>query len=156
MPFGRVVFDEPVAAMDLKVFVEHEIEHLAAGDLGNRLFDCIFFERHERSRSVGRIVRRGPDPCVDQPSGPVEQALECVRADDHLADLVANRSEGGNRLSELLPIGRVPGRLANRALRAAAAHRAQLESPEIQHVEGDLVALADLAEDICRRNLHVL
>ena len=46
--------------------------------------------------------------------------------------------------------------LADRAVRAAAAHRAQLEAREVQHVERDLVALADLAEQVLRRHLHVL
>ena len=39
---------------------------------------------------------------------------------------------------------------------AAAAHRAQLEAREVEHVERDLVALADLAEDVLGRHLHVL
>ena len=45
---------------------------------------------------------------------------------------------------------------ADRALRAAAAHRAQLEAAEVQDVERDLVSLADLAEQVLRGHLHVL
>ena len=47
-------------------------------------------------------------------------------------------------------------RLGDRDLGAARAHRAQLEAAEVQHVEGDLVALADLAEHGVGRHLDVL
>ena len=76
--------------------------------------------------------------------------------DDHLAELVLDRAERRDRLAELLALRRVARRFADRALRAAAAHRAELEAREVQHVERDLVSLADLAEQVLRRHLHVL
>ena len=39
---------------------------------------------------------------------------------------------------------------------AAHAHRAELEAPEVQHVEGDLVSLADLAEQVGGGNARIL
>ena len=96
------------------------------------------------------------DARVDHARHSVEQALDGVRPDDHLAELVADRAEGRDRLSELFPRRRVPRGLADRRARAAAAHAAELEAAEIEDVERDLVALADLAEHVFRRHLHVL
>ena len=45
---------------------------------------------------------------------------------------------------------------AQRGLRAAGAHRRQLEAAVIEHVERDLVPAADLAEQILRRHAGVL
>ena len=57
---GRVVAHEAVAAVDLDVLVEHEVQHLAAGDLRDRRFDGVFLERGERRRSVGRARAAWP------------------------------------------------------------------------------------------------
>ncbi len=76
--------------------------------------------------------------------------------DGHLAELVTDRAEGRDRLTELLALHGVAGRLRDRQLGAAAAHRRQLEPAVVEHVEGDLVAPADFAEDVARGHAHVL
>ena len=96
------------------------------------------------------------DARVDHPGGAIEQALDRVGADDHLAELVLDRPERRDRLSELFSLRRISRRLADRAPGASAAHRAELETAEVEHVERDLVALADLAEDVVGRHLDVL
>ncbi len=67
-----------------------------------------------------------------------------------------DRAERRDRLAELLSLSCVASRLADRDLRAATAHRPELEAREIEHVERDLVTLADLAEQVVRGNLDVL
>ena len=79
MALGRIIPDEAVAAMDLDVLVEDEIQRLAAGDLRDRRFDGEFLERRERGRRRRR--RAAPrDARVDQPGRPVHQALDGVCA----------------------------------------------------------------------------
>ena len=70
----------------------------------------------------------------------------------HLAELVLDCAEARDRLAELLPRAPRTVRFADGYGRAADAHRAQLEPAEVQHVERDLVALADLAEQVRRRD----
>ena len=101
-------------------------------------------------------MRRGVDARVHQPGGAVEQAFDRVGADDHLAELVLDRAEAGDRLAELPPRRGVFRALADRPVRTAAAHGAQLETREVEHVERDLVPLADLTEDVVGRHFHVL
>ena len=50
---------------------------------------------------------------------------------------------------------RVTHRFVRHQLHAADAHRAQFEAADVQNVEGDLVALANFAEQILNRRLHV-
>ncbi len=74
----------------------------------------------------------------------------------HLAELVLDGAEVRDRRVELLAARRIPGGFLDVLLRAARAHRAELEAAEVQHVEGDLVALADFAEHRVRRRFHLL
>ena len=126
MALGRVVAHVAVAAVNLDVLVEHEVEHLAAGDLGDRRLDRVLLERGERRRAVGRLVRRRLDARVDQPGGAIEQALDRVGADDHLAELVLDRAERRDRLAELLALRRrtAPPRRSRRARRRRTSRRA--------------------------------
>ena len=153
---GRIVAHVAVAAVNLDVFVEHEVQHLTAGDLRNRRFNRVFLQRGERHRLIAGIVRRAVDAGLDETRGSIEEALDGIGAHDHFAQLVFDRAERRDRLAELLSLSGVAGRLAHRRLRATVAHRAELEAREIQHVECDLVTLADFAEQVFRRNPDVL
>jgi hypothetical protein len=156
MPLGRVVADEPVAAVNLDVLVEHVVQHLAPEDLRDRGFDRVLLERGERDGLIRRVVRRGRNARVDHAGRPIDEAFERVLADDHFAELVLDRAERGDGLAELLALRRVPYRFTNRALRRAAAHRAELEAREVEDVERDLVALAHFSKQVLRRHAHVL
>ena len=133
-----------------------KFEHLAAEHLGDRRFDGVFLERRQRDRLAGRVVRRRIDARVDQARGPIDEAFERVGAHDHLAELVLDRAERRRSAGRTACAGPRSGPLRRSPLRAAAAHRAELEAREVEHVERDLVALADLAEQVLRRHLHVL
>ena len=92
----------------------------------------------------------GVDARVDQPGGAIHHAFERVLPCRHLAQLVLDGAEAGDRHAELLARRRVLGGLADSRTRAARTHRAELEAAEVEHVERDLVALADLAEHVRR------
>ena len=104
----------------------------------------------------GAVVGRLRDRGVDEARGPVRQALGGVGARHHLAELVLDGAERGDRLAELLASGRVLRRVADRAAAAAGAHRAQAEAAVVERVERHLVAAADLAEHVPGRHAHVL
>ena len=151
---GRVVPDEPVAAVDLHVLVEHLVQRLAARHLEDRRLDGVLLQRAENGAVVvGVGALEHP---VEEAHGAEDHRLERVGAGDHAADLVLDGAEAGYRLPELPPAGRVARRFADGAPRAAGGRRAQLEAAVVEHVEGDLVALADFAEQVAGRNPHVL
>ena len=103
------------------------------------------------------VVRRRAERRVDQPGGAVDEALERVGPGGHLAQLVLDRAEAGDRLAELPALRRRtwPTSPMRRAA-AAGAHRAQAEAAVVQRVQRDLVALADLAEHVVGRHPRVL
>src|SRR5438105_7275948 len=57
-----------------------------------------------------------------------------------------------DRLAELLSIARVRDRVIERALRQADHLRADADAPFVQRLDRDLVAFADLAEDVRARD----
>ena len=154
MALGRVVPDEPVAAVDLHVLVEHLVQRLAARHLEDRRLDGVLLQRAENGAVVAGVGAL--EHPVDEAHGAEDHRLERVGAGDHAADLVLDGAEAGYRLPELPPAGRVARRFADGAPRAAGGRRAQLEAAVVEHVEGDLVALADFAEQVAGRNPHVL
>ena len=102
-------------------------------------------------------VRRIRLDCgVDEPGCPVQHALDRVFANRDFCELVLDGAEGGDRLAELPALRRVGGRLADDRAGAAAAHGCQLEPAVVEHVERDLVSLANLAEHVRRRHPCVL
>ena len=102
------------------------------------------------------MLARRVDARVDQPGGAIHQAFERILPRRHLAELVLDGAEAGDRHAELLaraprtsPLRRSPpGRRPSTC--------AELEAAEVEDVERDLVALADLAEHVLGRHLDVL
>src|SRR5207237_446460 len=73
----------------------------------------------------------------------------------HLRELRLDRAERGDRPAELMPLVGVAHSLSNHQLHAARTHRAEFEAPEVQDVESDLRALADLAQEILDGRRHI-
>ena len=138
--------------MDLDVLVHHEIDHLAAGDLQDRRFDRELFERCQHGVALVRAIHGR----VDEAGRAIEHGLDRVLANHHFGKLVLYRAKARDRLAELLPLGGIRGGLADDPAGSAAAHRPELEPAVVEHVEGDLVALADLPEDVPGRHPNVL
>ena len=152
LALGGIVVHEAVAAVDLHVLVDDDVNHLAARDLEDGRLDGELFERGEHGVALVRAV----DGAVDQPGGAIEHRLDGVLADDHFGELLADGAERGDGLAELLPLGGIRRRLRDYPARAAAAHRRQLEAAVVQDVERDFVALADFPEHVLRRHARVL
>ena len=93
---------------------------------------------------------------VDQPGRAIHQRLERVRARGHLPQLVPDGAERGDRLAELPTARGVLRRFAEGRLAATRAHGAKLQSPEVEHVEGHLVTLANLPQQVGRGHRHLL
>jgi len=156
-PLGRILAHEAVAAEDLHFLVDDEVDHLAAGDLQQRRLDRELLERAGHlSAAVAAPRRTFRDRLIDQSGRAVEHALHAVEPQRHLAELLLDRAERGQRLAELAPGRGVTSGFGERRLGAAAAHRRQLEAAVVQDVERDFRALADFAEQIVRRHLCVV
>ena len=74
----------------------------------------------------------------------------------HLRDLLADQAEVGDGLAESLALLGVGDGMLQRGARAADAARAQLEAADVENVEGDDVAFADVAENVLHRHLAVV
>ncbi len=96
--FGGVVAHEAVAAVDLDVLVEDEVQGLAARDLQDRRLDREFLEC---GQNLGWRVA-GRQRAVDEPRRAVQHRFHGVLPRDHLAELVTDRAERRDRLAELL------------------------------------------------------
>src|SRR6185503_11379241 len=110
----------------------------------------------ERFGDSGAVMWRRSQRRIDESGSSIHQAFERVGARRHLAELVPDRAEAGNRHSELSPLCGVLRGRADRRTTSAAAHRAQAEAAVIERVQRDLVALANLAEHIASRHTHLL
>ena len=93
---------------------------------------------------------------VDEARRPIEHGLDRVLTRGHVAQLLLDRAERGDRLAKLLALPGIARRLLDRQPRAAAAHGAELQPPVVQRVECDLVTLPDLAEQVRGRDLRLL
>ena len=104
-----------------------------------------------------------PWPCAQQlllgavniHAGAVNGRFHGVDADGLLGQLVANGAKLGNWQVELHPLVGVLHAQVGGHLAGAQAGRGQLDAANIQDVEGNEVSLANLAENIFLRNLHV-
>ena len=115
-----IVVDEAVAAVDLDVLVDDEVDHLAAGDLQDRRLDRELLERCQHGVAGVRL------PCSAlsiRPAVRYSMASTAYSRIDHLRELVADRAEARDRLAELSALGGIRRRLADHPPRAAAAHR---------------------------------
>src|SRR5206468_5592170 len=93
---------------------------------------------------------------VDHARRAVDHRLRHPGQDRHLAQLVLHEAEVGDGMAEGLAPLAVPDRRAQRALGPPDAARPELEAADVEDVEGDLVALADLAEEVLLRDDRVL
>ena len=96
------------------------------------------------------------DRFVDGAGRPVGHALHRVDLRRRPRQLLAHQAEFGDLLSELAALRGVRCSRAQRPLHAAHREGRQLEPAHVEDVEGDLVALADLAEQVFRRDPRVL
>ena len=72
-----------------------------------------------------------------------------------IGELLLDQAEGGDRLAEGLTLLGVADGVTQRGARRAHTGGAQLEAANVENVEGDVVALADFAQQILNRHLAV-
>src|SRR5271165_1899017 len=85
----------------------------------------------------------------------VGHGIANVATDRHLTELLLDHAEGGYLSSKLLALPRVSQGVVQSLSGASQVQSAQLQAPEIQDVEGDLVPLAYFAEHVFDRHTHV-
>ena len=144
--FGGEVLDEAGAPEDLHRLVDHVVQHLRAPDLGHRALDVVLLDPLELGGGVlgvdvGQVA-------VDAAGDAVHHRLGHVGQDGHLPDLVADQAEVGDRSPEGGAAAGVLHRLGDDQLGPAGDARPELEAADVEDVEGDLVPLADLAQQV--------
>ena len=109
----------------------------------------------------GRVL--GHDAVVERVRGVVHQAGGAIghRVGDedarrHVGELLLDRAELGDRLSELLPVAGVLDGAVEALARGSDGAAAELEPSDVQDVDRDLVTAPRLAEEVLRRHLCVL
>ena len=130
------------------------MQHLAARDLEDRRLDGQLLQRLAQRGGVGGVVIG--EGRVEEAGGAVDHAVDREGARRHLPQLVPDRAEARDRHPELVALGGVAHRLADREVGAPGGGHRELEAPVVQGVERDLVPLADLAEHVPGRHADVL
>src|SRR5262245_13108916 len=150
----RIAAGEAVAAVNLHGLVGAIGQDLAAGDFQDRAFDRVLFNRGE---DFGQVVLVDRALAVfDEVGGAVDGRLADVSPRQHLGQFVFDRAAIGYRLPELASLGCVIRGQRQCVFAAADAARAEFEAAEVENVERDQVALADLTQEPVFRDFTVL
>ncbi len=144
----RVVLMVAVAAMDLDGFVGHEAQCLRAENLGERAFHGELFDRGEQRPLLHQILDVAHDA--------VGHRLIDEHARGHLRQFVLDQPELANRLPERLALAGVAKRMRKSFLAFPVGEHRELEAAQVENVEGDDVASADLAQYVLHRYMDVV
>src|SRR5712691_83990 len=132
-----------VAAVDLNALIDDITDGLRRIDLHDGALDRIFFE--------GGQFRVAHHPHYT----PVHR-LDGENAYRHLGKFVLDRAEFCDRRPECFPLLGISEAGGQNVLRCTRGEWPDLEPSDVQHVERDDVAAADLSERILYRNLDVI
>ena len=101
---------------------------------------------------IAQLLQAG----VDHADGAVGHAFGGVEARRARCDLSLDEAKLGDRFAEGLALLCVANHVRQGVARTAHAGHAQLEAAHVEHVEGDVVALARLAQQVRRGHFAVL
>ena len=144
-PLGGELGRVAVAPVHLDELVHGPVELLAAQDLGDRALDRVLLQRGAEGLAAGPLAG-GLQARVEHPRDAVGDRLDGVGAGRHAGQLGRDQREADDRTPEGLALAGVRQGLVQRPLHPAQGRRRQLEAADVEDVEGDLVALAGLAE----------
>src|SRR5262249_40232137 len=120
----------------------------------DRTLDGIFFDRFE---NLLNIVDIGVlETVVHQTGSAIYHALCNPDPNGHFGELVLDRSERGDGLTECDPLPGVLNRIVESRFRPADRSGAQLRAADVQNVERNVMALADLPDNVLNWNLCVI
>src|SRR5205085_11724392 len=139
---SRIVGRIAIAAVNLHHLIGDEITGFRQSDFDDRTLGGVLLD----AAQLRLRVLRAADCVLDETQRAIDQRLADPSSDRHLRELRLDRAERRDRPAELMPLVGVAHSLSNHQLHAARTHRAEFEAPEVQDVESDLRALADLAQ----------
>src|SRR5208283_37309 len=135
-----------VAAVDLHPFIRDVVEHLRSVDLNDGALRRVLFNRlHFLLRGVRLSVRASLQPALDESHNAPHHGLGRVNANRHFRKLVldgAKFSDHGSKSLALLGILRADGK---HILGCARQTGTDLETPDVEDVEGNDVAAPDFS-----------
>src|SRR5271165_3245495 len=139
--------------MGLQCLVHNVSQSFAAEYLVHRTFCGETFDHSQNCRRVMLGYRL--QCAVDIAHCAVGHGVANVATDRHLTELLLDHAKGGNRSSKLLALPRVSQGVVQSLSGASQVQSTQLQAPEIQDVEGDLVPLAHFPKHVFNRHTHV-
>src|SRR5437868_3241748 len=149
--FNGVLLHEAIAAEDLYTLVNDKGQHFAAMNFGDRSFDGILFNGFESSLGIISAA-----PCLlDVGSGTEDLALGGIGLCGHTSQLLLDHPERTNELAKGFAFGSVGSSQAQCRTRSTYSACSQLQTPDIEDVEGDLIAFVNLAQQVLHWNLCV-
>ena len=156
-PLRGVFLDEAVATVNLHGLVDNVIDHLRTPNLDDRtlygvLFDCL--------PSFLCCFRTGffyfTESGVHHSYCAIDERLAHINQRRHIGEFFPYQAEIGNNFVESLALFRVGDGIFQCYPRASHAHRAKLETPDVQDVECNHVSFADISEHILGGNIAVI
>ena len=153
----RVILVKSVAAVDLHAFVHHVVEHFRRVHLDDRALRGELFHRlHLHPRRVRLRPRKPFQQGLNLADHAVAHRLGGEGPDRHLRQLVLDQAELRDGRPERFPLLGVLDGKTQYVLRCAHRERAQLQPAEIQDVERDDMAAADLAQNVLDRDRYIV
>ena len=154
---GRIIADKAVAAMDLHHLVNSSGQHLAAEDLGDAALGGIFLDPFLVFLVIiGNTLFDGLKLSVKKSRQAIHQGFRGKNIDVEIGDLLGDRPEAADLAFELDALIGILDTNTEGHLGRAGNACAKFEATYVEDVEGDLVALADLTEQVFDRHLAVV
>src|SRR5579863_6700073 len=147
-----VLLHEAVATEDLHALVYGIRERLAAVNFGDGCFDGVLFDSSENSFG---IAARALPRLLDIGGGAEDFAFGGVGFGGHTRQLLLNQTEFVQVFAKGFALNRIRCGQVQCAPRPPDRASAQFQAPNVENVEGDLVAFVNLAEQVLDWNLHI-
>src|SRR5579883_609540 len=146
-----------VTAVDLHAFIDHVVKSFGRVDLHDGTLGCELLDGlHHAAGGIRLIPGEIRQMGFDQAAGSPRYGFRRVNADGHFGQLVLNDAEIRDGRAERLALFRIRERDLKHVLHAADRERAELQASQVQDVERDDVAAADLAQQVFFRDVDVI
>ena len=138
-------------------FIHGAVQQLRTPDLGDGAFDSILFDALANlARSFRAALVNVGKGSINHAHRAIHQGLTGVDTNGDVGNFFFDQAKLRDALAESLALFRIADGVLQRGARAAHAARAQLEAANVEDVERDHVALADLAQQVLDRYVAIV
>ena len=147
---------EAVATIDLHGFVHGVIEDFATEHFSDGTFDGVFLENLHRVRALVPAGRIGLHGLINDPRRAIDHGLQGKSPNGDLRELGPHQAEVADGMAESRALLGVMCGGFELVFREAEAGGAERETADIENVEGDDVATADIVQQVFARHVAIL